>query len=840
MVNIPISVFAINYSFKRTFTSIADTTLKKNISKADTLKKSDNGKLKSKIKYTAKDSIRFDIEAKKVYLFGKAEVTYEDINLKAASIMIDWNDQTVTAKEGKDSLGKIIGKPEFTQGGQKFTSTSMKYNFETKKGKINQITTSEGDGFIRGETIKKDAENNFYIRNGYYTTCSADTPHFYIGSRKLKVIKDDKIVTGPAFLVIEGITTPLFLPFGFFPHKSGRSSGILIPAYGEDNTRGFNLRNGGYYFGISDNLDFTLRGDIYTQGSWALNGATSYVKRYGYNGNFKLSYSNMLNGDRDLPNFSINRNFMIDWSHRKDPKSNPLNQFSASVHAGSSSFYQNNVTYNANNLLTNTFHSSISYSRLFPNKPYNFSINADHNQDLRTKTVTVTLPNIAFSVTRINPFKSKTKVGPEKWYENIGLNYTAVASNQVQTSDSLFFKEQTLKKMRNGMKQSSSMSTSFKILKYFSLSPSISYNEYWYLQTIRKRSATAIDTVYGFKSARDFSFGTSTSTTIYGMLQFKNPVIKAIRHVITPSIGYSWRPDFGDSKYGFYGEYKTPEGKTQKYSYFEQGIYSGPGMGKSSNVNLSIDNNLELKVRDRNDTVSGTKKIKIFESLKIGTTYNLAVDSFNLSNIGISGRTTLIKDLGLNFNGTINPYAADANGVNKNMYELNKSGRIGRLTNANLSTGYSFKSGKKNTTKPDPQANVNVNEQELAMIKAHPEEYIDFNIPWSFNVSYNINYAKLFNNATSKAQEFTQALSFSGDLSLTSNWKISFTSGYDFLHKDVTYTNLTIHRDLHCWEMKLYWIPFGTYQSYNFQINVKSSVLQDLKLLRRRDWNAVN
>ncbi len=841
--------FSRTHLYKKAFLPFAKQDTSKNTAPADTLKKAkgDNGKLKSKIKYTARDSIRFDISAKKVYLFGNAEVNYEDINLKAASIVIDWNDQSVNASEGKDSLGKIIGKPEFTQGAQKFNASSMKYNFETKKGKINYITTTEGDGFIRGETIKKDENNNFFIKNGYYTTCNADTPHYYIGAQKLEVIKDDKIVTGPAVMVIEGITTPLVLPFGFFPHKSGRSSGILIPAYGESTTLGFNLRNGGYYFGISDNVDLALRGDIYTRGNWAVNGTTNYIKRYKYNGNLKLSYSNTNSGDPDMPTSLPNSEaYFINWSHTQDPKSSPVNRFSASVNAGSSTYYQQYVSYSPTNYLTNTFTSNISYSRIFPNKPYNLSVNARHSQNTLNKSISLGLPDVVFSVNRLNPFKSKLRVGPERWYEKIGVNYSAMASNQIETYDSLLFREQTLKDMRNGLKQNSSVSTNFKVLKYFSLSPSVNYNEYWYLQTIKKNynqdsGRAIIDTVQGFKSARDFNFSTSLSTIIYGMVQFKNPVVKAIRHVITPSFGYSWRPDFSEPGFGFYDNVQSDStGKTVKYSFFEQGLYGSPGGGKSSVLNFSIDNNLEVKVRNRNDTASGTKKIKIFESLNFSSQYNLAADSMKLGRISINGRTTLIKDLAVNFSGSVNPYVTDAYGRSRDEYYWNDSKRLGELTNANFSTGYTFNSAE-TTPAPKPAAAANINQQELANIKAHPEEYMNFNIPWSFRVNYNINYVKIYEilNSTStvKQPEFTQSLSFSGDISLTPRWKISYTSGYDFINKDFTYTNLTIYRDLHCWEMKVFWIPFGVHQSYNFQINVKSAILQDLKLIRRRDWN---
>jgi lipopolysaccharide assembly outer membrane protein LptD (OstA) len=826
---------------------IEDSTKKIKVSKPDTLqkKKADNNKLKSKIKYTAKDSIRFDIQEKKVYLYGNAEVTYEDINLKANKIVIDWNDQTVNASEGKDSLGKIIGKPEFKQGGQQFKASSMRYNFQTKKGKINYITTSEGGGYIHGEQIKKDENNNFFIKNGSYTTCNADTPHFCIGAKKLEVIKNDKIITGPAVLIIEGIKTPLILPFGFFPHKNGRSSGILIPAYGESTNLGFNLRNGGYYFGISDNFDLALRGDIYSKGSWAANSTTNYVKRYRYNGNFKLSYSNMINGEEGFPGFNINKNFFVTWSHVQDPKSNPVNRFSASVNAGSSAFYQNYVTYNPANYLTNTYQSNISYSRIFPGKPYNLSVNLRHTQNTRQKTVDLNLPDIAFSVNRFYPFKFKNTIGPARWYEKIGVSYNLQASNQIHTFDSILFTNKSLKNSQNGMRHSIPISTNFNVLKYFNVSPSINYNEYWYLESIKKTHASDSNYVktevvpIGFV-ARDYSFSTSVSTRLYGMLHLHNTVLKALRHIVTPTVSYSWRPDFSESKYGYYGTVpSTIAGKTERYSYLERGIYGGPQGGRSSLVSFTIDNNLELKVRNRNDTVDGTKKIKIFESLSFSSAYNMAADSFKLKPIGIAGRTTLINQFTVNFSGVINPYVTDGLGHNKDLYAFKENKSLGKLVNGNISFGYSFnnKMFKKSGPTPPP-----LNDREAAIAKARQLDYVDFSIPWDLSFNYNLNYVKIYVQPKDlvKPVEFSQSLSFNGNFSVTPKWKVGGSSGYDFIHKDFTYTNISIYRDLHCWEMRATWIPFGPHQSYTFQINVKSTVLQDLKLLRTRNWNQLN
>lgn len=805
-------------------------------------------KLKSKVKYSAKDSIRFDVDGKKVFLYGNAEVKYEDITLKSGVIEIDWTDETVYAHGRKDSLGKIKDTPEFSQGPQVFHSQTMKYNFKTKKGKLTEITTNEGEGHILGETVKKDQDNNFYILNGKYTTCSLDTPHFHIGARKLEVIKDDKIVTGPAFLYIENIPTPLFLPFGFFPHKNTRSSGILIPFIGE-NQSGFNLRNGGYYWGISDNMDLTLRGDIYTNGSWASYATSNYVKRYRFNGNFRINYSNTINGEKDLPDHSVKKDFMITWMHNQDPKSNPYHQFRANVNLGSSSFYRNFITYNPNNYLSNSFNSSISYSRIFPGKPYSLSVNGRSSQSNPPgqpdkKLININLPDIAFNVTRLYPFKLKTSVGSPKWYEKLGFSYALNATNNVQVSDFTLSELDFTRKMRNGIKHSIPISTSLNLLNYLTLTPSISYNEYWYFQSIRKTynplnpTSPIVDTIAGFKTGRDFAFSAGFNTRVYGLVQFRNKVIKAVRHVVTPTVSFSWRPDFSDPSYGIYKSVQTSaSGKESKYSIFERGVYGGPAGGKSGLISFSLDNNLEMKVRDRTDTATGTKKIKIFESVQFFSSYNMIADSLKLSPISVSGRTTLIKQLSVLFSGTINPYIADSLGRVSNTYEWERNRRIGRLTNANFSLNFSFNSqtDKKKPAVVPQGTSPNTPIQPPSPFNINPAEYADFNIPWDFAMNYNLVYTKRYGTTTAaKAiSPFTQSLTFYGNVNVTDKWKIGFNSGYDFISKSLTYTTLNIQRDLHCWVMSFFWVPFGFSQSYNFQINVKSSVLQDLKFNRR-------
>lgn len=796
--------------------------------KIDTVKVVEpTGALRSKVEYSATDSIQFDVKTQTVYLYGNAEVSYEDINLKAAFIEVNWSTETLFAKGAKDSTGKDIGLPVFSENNQNFTAYAIRYNFNSKKGKITQVTTQEGEGYIHGENVKKDEQNNFYIKNGVYTTCNLDTPHYYIGARKLKVIQDDKVITGPAYLVIENVPTPFAIPFGYFPNKKGQVSGILIPSYGESTSLGFYLSNGGYYFGINDYLDLTLKGDIYTKGSWKVNTSSNYNKRYRYQGNLNLGYAITKLGEEELSNYSKSTDFFIRWNHRTDPKARPNSTFTAKVNAGSNSYFQN-TSYNANDYLSNTFSSSVSYAKAGAGKPYNFSLNATHEQNNLNKTVNVTLPHFMFGLNRLYPFKSKNSVEP-KWYHKIGVSYSADARNTLSTTDSLLFKEESLTQLKNGMQHVIPVSTSFKLFKYFSLSPSFNYTERWYLKTIEKHFDTTAnralnDTVKGFKAARDFSFSTSFSTRVYGMLLFKKGPLKAIRHVITPSTSFAYRPDFGAPEWGYYQYVKSDIlGTITPYSIFETGIYGGPSMGRSGTLSFNIDNNLEMKVKSKRDTISGIKKIKLLESFNVGTSYNLAADSLNWSSLNINGRTVLFEKININFSGIADPYVIDSLGKRLNKFELKENSRIARLTNANLSIGFSLnKKAVSSMEKKTPE--------QLSTTNINASNYVDFSIPWNLSVNYSLYYTKTI------TETVTQSLNFNGDVNLTPKWKIGFTSGYDFINEDFTYTTISIYRDLHCWEMSFTWIPFGFHQSYNFQINVKASILRDLKLNRKRDW----
>ncbi|MEY4595205.1 MAG: hypothetical protein RIQ47_1615, partial [Bacteroidota bacterium] len=526
--------------------------------KTDSLQRPENEEelLPSRIKYHARDTIRVLADSQVVYLFGAATVEYEDLTLRADFIRIDMNGKEVTATGLPDSTGKLRGQPEFSQGSQQFRATGMRYNFETKKGKINQVITSEGDGYIHGETVKKDAGSNFFIKNGIYTTCSLDTPHYCITSNKLKVIKNDRIVTGPAYLSIENIPTPLAIPFGFFPNKTGRSSGVIFPGFGESAERGFYFQRLGYYFGFSDYFNLALTTDLYTKGSYTLDATSSYRKRYRYNGNFRTSYAYTAIGEKGLPDFSSRKDFHINWSHIQDPKANPYSTFSANVNAGTSQYYQNTIA-SQNNFLTNTFQSSITWTKLFPDKPINLSVAMNHWQNTITRDVRITLPDVSFGVSRFNPFKRKIQTGAVRWYEKIGANYTMRATNSLETKDTLLFRESSLDNLQNGIQHVLPVTTSFSLLKFITLSPALNYNERWYFKTTEyawDADRGKVDTfqVDGFKAARDYSISVGMLTRIYGMFQYKRGPVAAIRHVMTPSASFNFRPDFSQEKYGYY------------------------------------------------------------------------------------------------------------------------------------------------------------------------------------------------------------------------------------------------------------------------------------------------
>lgn len=783
--------------------------------------------LDAEVKYHARDSIRFSVDDKKVYLFGDAQINYKDIELKAAYIIIDQETKEVYAEGVVDSTGKTIGKPQFKSGSQFFDAERMRYNFETEKGKIIDVVTKEGEGFIRGETVKKSGENHYYIKDGGYTTCDADEPHYMLKASKLKVIPDDKIVSGPAFLMFEGVYTPLVIPFGWFPNKSGRSSGIIFPEYGSSPTLGFFFKNMGYYFNLGDKIDLSVTGDIYTRGSYGVRLNSNYRKRYKFNGSIDLSHNSLRNSDPEFPDFSVQNNYFVKWRHTQDPKARPSTSFSANVNVGTATNFSNGLTSNAQDYLTNTFTSSIAFSKRWPGKPFSLNVNLNHSQNTRTNIVNVTLPQISFNIQRIYPFKRKNQIGKQRWYEKIGLSYSLRTENRVTVPDSTFFTINTFDKMRNGVIHSIPLSTSFKAFKYFTISPSVSYNERWFFQSIDKgwdneNQVAFTDTSYGFFSNRDVNASVNMNTTLYGLVQFKKGWIRGIRHVFNPRAGFTYRPKLDQDEVGYFGN----NGAISRYNHDDLSIYGKPPTINTGALTFGFGNNLEMKVRSRKDTITGFKKIKLIEALNVSSSYNLFADSLNLADIGISGRTRLLEKLGVNFSMNLTPYAEDTAGRKINTWLVNETGKLTRLTQASVALTLNLNGKNRGNYQSDKGAPA-----ELAQVNAQKVAYIDFNIPWNLMISYNLSIRRAL-----QENDIVQTLQFQGDISLTPKWKIGFSSGYDFVNNDLSYTSLSIYRDLHCWEFSMSWVPFGAQQSWSFDLKVKSSILQDLKLSRRKDY----
>ncbi|MDD3739243.1 MAG: putative LPS assembly protein LptD [Lentimicrobiaceae bacterium] len=819
-------------------------------------KKDDKFKLSSIITYNSDDSSFMDLTNEKMWLYGNANVKYEDLDLTAHQIMIDFKTNTLYATCGFDSTGNEIGIPDFKKGDLKFKSNELSYNFDSEKGLIKNVIMTEGDGYIHGTVVKKVSQDVTNIGKGLYTTCNLrENPHFALRYTKAKVIANNKIVTGPAYIEVEEVPLPLALPFGLFPNKKGRSSGLIIPQYGESANRGFFLENGGYYWGINDYLDLTLVGDIYTRGSWALKPKMNYKKRYKYSGSFNFNYAVTVLGVKGTSDYSKKTDFFINWSHRQDPKASPNSVFSASVKAGSSSYNQYNPS-TVNDYLNNNFASSLAYS-LQLGSWGNLTTGARHNQNVSTKSMSLTLPEVSFSVNRMYPLKKKIATGKAKWYEKISIAYNFDMRNEINAPDSIMLRPEVLEYMQNGAKHTIPINATFKIFKYFSWSNTANYTERWYTKSINKTwheqsvigndtipGYVSVDTISGFKAARDYNLSSSVSTTVYGMKQFSKGFLRAIRHVVYPSVGFSYTPDFSKEKLGYYKTVqKNQEGEMEKYSVFGGAgsftpLFGVPGYQENGNINFGLKNSLEIKVRSKNDTVTGTKKVKLIENLSINTSYNLAKDSLNWAPIQITANTTLFDKIRISFNSAYDLYATDSLGrqINRFQYQVDK--RLARFMQSSWNVNFSYDLKPRQKSSNRNVGNINQsNQAEMQDIRTNPQNYIDWNNPWSLRFDYRLGFTNTYSAATNTFNKrFVQTLNVTGDISITKKWKVTVNTGYDLQTMDFTFTQLNIYRDLHCWEIRFNWIPYGQLKSWNFQINAKSALLQDLKLTRKKDF----
>lgn len=830
------------------------------------------------VRYSAKDSIVFYADGH-AFLFGEANVKYQTMELTSDHIELRTDSDMVHARPGVDSTGALIGKPVFKDGADSYESESIDFNFKSKKGLIRNVVTQQGEGYVTSEKAKKLEDNTFLMKNGKYTTCDDhEHPHFYLNLTKAKVKPNEYIVAGPAYLVIADVPLPLALPFGFFPFTDSYSSGILMPTFGEESSRGFYLRNGGYYLAINDYCDLAIRGDIYTKGSWALNATSRYKKKYKFSGNLYVGFQSSKTSEKTLPDYTESNDVKIDWTHTQDAKANPFSTFSASINFTSSSYNKNNTSshYNPSTYGENNKSSSINYTYKFPESPFSLTTNFTLNQRQSDSTISLRLPSINLSMSRIYPFKHKEKIGKDKWFEKIYLTYGLNFDNYISTKQDKLFEANILNDWNNGIKNQFSIGASYTLFKYIIFSPTLSYNEKWYFRKtyqhwdeqegkIVKRNEN------GFYRINDMSANASLSTQLYGFYQpIWGKKISMIRHVMQPSVTFSFSPKMGKPwpHFGqtYYDEYtrRFADGTidTVQYCYFSGGYYGGPTSRGGGVINLSLSNNIEMKVVSDKDS-TGYKKISLIDNLGLNTSYNLFAeeDEAPWSDLNANLRLKIAKKINLNITAGFCPYTykLDENGApyKSTTSEWERNGRLFRLTNARTSFNYTFNNymfKKKKETEdedgneeyeldPDAENLDDLMEEQLIiqdkknMKKEDADGYQEFSLPWNLNVSYSVSYGNYkFNKETLEYdRRLTQSLNFSGNINFSKNWSFTISSGYDFLNHELSYTSCGIRRKLHCWSASLDFIPIGYNQGFNFHIGVNSSMLQDLKYEKRTD-----
>lgn len=825
-----------------------------------------------KVEYKA-DSTEYDKDAEIVYLFGNAKVTYQSFQLDADYIRFDQKNNTIFARGSTDKFGKYTGRPAFKMEDQgNSIADSLLYNTVSGKANVFNVFSEQEGGYFSGGRAKKQPDNEVHAKGQTYSTCNLPHPHFGIHITQ-GIATENQIITGPVYLKIEDIPFPIGLPFAFFPKPNKKASGVILPTPGEDITRGFFLRDGGYYLGLNDYWDAKMMGTIFSRGSYEASLLSNYIKRYKYNGNINLRYSNTRYGLEGTPEYEPKKDYSIQWTHSQNANARPGTTFSASVNAATSTYNENTAggnSYDINQIAQNQLQSSITYGRVFGNGLFNFSSSLRHNQDTRSKQVSLTLPDISLNMSTLNPFDSKNRVGEQKWYQKITVGYSMQASNSIIAGDSVLFKRESLRKFRNGMMHTIPVNMAFNVLKYFNFNTGVNYTERWHLQSIRQTyikqengELAVTDTVPGFVRSGEYSANMGMSTKVYSTAQFaKLGNFKAIRHVMTPSLNFSYRPDFSSSKFGSYknayfidgSPVMDVQGNPRRYSIHEQSLYGGPGLGESASIGFSVDNTVEAKILSSKDTTgTGERKLQIIQGLGISGNYNFLAKTEKLSPLSFNGRSQFSEKLGVNYYGSLNPYAVDLRDstiggerqivpvVNTDRYVWQK-GQLPRLTNFGFSFDYSLNPEalkRKNQNADDAkqaalkEGMTNEQAEQLAAISRDPNAFVDFNVPWNFAFSYSFNYTTDPNGRNGRA---TNTLNFNGDANLTPKWKVQFNSGYDFKAKNLSYTSFAIYRDLHCWDMSFSWVPFGTYQSYSVDIKVKASVLQDLKLSKRKNY----
>jgi hypothetical protein len=852
-----------------------DTTLAKQVTLAllDSAKNVPKSDIETEILYYAEDSIITDFTENKVYLYKKAWFEYGKMRLDADRIVIDWKNSELYAYGIADSVGVVSGNPFFKDGNSVYEiRKEMRYNFKTQKAIIKDVVTEQQDGVLRGTTIKKTEDGSVYLDHGYYTTCKLTKPHWHISSSKIKSISGKQVVSGPFNLYFNGIPTPLGLPFGLIPDTpEEKASGIIFPSYGREQVRGLSLRDLGYYFAFNDYIHLRVTGDVYSKGGWGVKSQSMYTKKYRYSGGFNMDFQKFISPETELIPLNYNT-FRVQWNH--SPITRGTGRFSASVNAGSTSYFNNVVNPNnfANNV-TGDLNSNISYSKTFAGTPFSMSANLRHSQSVQTGEVRLDLPTIGINMNRQSPFQN-VKFEPLKTL-NIAWNFnlqnsitnrikTFGQANQADGPQTVPFNMDNLglllRNGNNGARNTIPISSNFSLFKYFTGTASANYTELWYMQRFNYSYNSSTDKVEqvkedGFNRVGYYNTSFAMNTNFYGFYNFKpSGKLQTIRHHMAPTISFNFNPDFSDPIYGYYQEVQSDKsGRITRYSRHQGLIFGDAPLGEARALSLGLRNVVEAKIKTQTDSTEGEfKKIPLLEAFNINTAYNFAADSFQLSPIQLSARTTLFEQkLSVNVNSTIDPYATrstlGSDGITRysssKEYAWKKGQGIGTIRSASLNLNASLNPQKgQNPGEVRDELTQNFIQQggvmnqfvenEINRIVADPSQYIDWEIPWNLTLGYNLAYAKQVTNTTN----ITQAMNVSGDLSISEKWKVNFNTGYNFDSKEITQTMIGIARDLHCWQMNVNWVPFGRFTSYNIDIRVKSSILQDLKVSRRRTF----
>lgn len=871
----------------RAYTILPDTT-QKDTAQVDTARRSKSA-LEEPVIYSAEDSITFDYTSNRAKLFGSSKVNYQNLQLEAELIDISLDSSLVHAEGIEDSTGYITGKPLFKQGADEYEPDKISYNFKTQKAFITNVYTEQGEGFMISNEGKRDSSGVMYVKDGKYTTCNAKHPHFYLKMSRAKVRAGQDAVFGPAYLVVEDVPLPLAIPYGFFPFSRSYSSGLIMPTYGDETTRGFYLRDGGYYFAFNDFVDLKLLGEIYTKGSWGLSGQSTYRKRYRFNGNMYISYQNTKEGEKNMPDYQVSKSFKITWSHRQAKEANPTQNFSASVNFATSSYERNNLTsmYNPESYTQSTRTSSVSYSKTFNDIGLNLSGTFNLSQNMRDSSISVTLPTLNVSLNRLYPFKRKKMAGKEKWYEKLSLSYTGTLTNSINTKENLLFHSNLIKDWKNGMRHQIPISANFTIANYINVSPSFSFTDRMYTNKVMQSwnqdlNRVQRDTLYGFYNVYNYNMSVSANTKMY---LFYTPLpklggkkIQAIRHMVTPTVTFSYAPDFSKPRYGFYDTYVRTDANgnvsTVTYSPFSGASYSVPGSGMTGSVSFDLSNNVEMKIRTDKDS-TGYKKISLLDELGASLSYNMAAKRKPWSDLSTRIRIKLSKSNTISLNAVFATYA----------YEFDKNGKVivgdrtewshgrfGRFQGMSLNKSFTFNNqtftklfnkDKKSITQNGDLEEDTEEETDANMQNVDPDRkkaqrsssdtknegldedgYLKFSLPWNFTVGYGISMrentqAKIKVKRMRYPFKLTHTLNFSGNLRIADGWNINFSSGYDFNYHKLSMTTASLSRDLHCFQMSCN-VVLSPYRSYNFTFSANASTLADALKWRKQSSYSSN